>query len=341
MVSVKPPDIFDVARKANVSTATVSRALNHPEVVRINTRNRIMEAIEEVGYIPNRAARAMHQNRSGTIGLLVPTIDNSIFSHLIQAFSETLNELDFTMLISTNGYDLDQENSQLRNMLEHRVDAIALVGLEHTNRSYRLIEGRRTPAVAIWNYDEASLISCVGADNREAGKIAAEHIVGLGHQKIATMFPPVTGNDRARFRQEGVWDVLNKNGITITDFWRVTTKYDVSQAQSLCRVLLDNPDRPTAIIAGNDIIARGAISAASQLGLPVPAALSVIGIGDFAESAEWIPPLTTVNMNADQIGQTAARMLVKFVHGGGDQQPVRKLVASRLVVRNSTSSPAV
>jgi len=339
MVSVRTPDIFDVARRAGVSTATVSRALNHPEKVRPDTRKRITEAIEETGYIRNRAASAMHQYRSGTIGLLVPTIDNSIFSHLIQAFSETLNELDFTMLISTNGYDLEKEHSQLRNMLEHRVDAIALVGLEHTDRSYKMIEGRRTPAVAIWNYDEESLISCVGADNREAGQIAADHIVNLGHRSIATMFPPIQGNDRARFRKEGVFDVLGKNGITVSENWQVKTKYDVSKSQSVARELLDSADPPTAVIAGNDIIARGAISAAAQLGLTVPNDLSVIGIGDFAESAEWIPPLTTVNLNGGLIGRTAAKMLVSSILSNTEQDPVRELVASHLVVRNSTAPP--
>lgn len=339
MVSIKTPDIFDVARRAGVSTATVSRAVNHPEQVRADTRNRIMEAIEDTGYIRNRAARAIHDNRSGTIGLLVPTIDNSIFSHLIQGFSETLNELEFTMLISTNGYDLDLEHSQLRNMLEHRVDAIALVGLEHTDRSYGLITGRRTPAVAMWNYDEASLISCVGADNRMAGRIAAEHIADLGHRSVAVMFAPIAGNDRSRFRLEGVMQVLEEREIALPDHWRQTAKYDVSQAQAAGRTLLDCANRPTAIIAGNDIIARGAISAAAHLGLSVPEDISVIGFGDFAGSAEGIPPLTSVNLNADQIGRTAAKLLVEDKLENDSNTITRIMADSRLIVRESTARP--
>ena len=339
MVAVKTPDIFDVARQAGVSTATVSRTINHPELVRADTRKRIMDAIEATGYIRNRAARSIHQYRSGTIGLLVPTIDNSIFSHLIQAFSETLNELDFTMPISTNGYDLDLEHSHLRNMLELRVDAIALVGLEHTDRSYGLITGRRTPAVAMWNYDENSLISCVGADNRTAGRIAAEHITDLGHRKIAVMFPPVTGNDRARFRLEGVMKVLEEREVPLPEHWRLTTKYDTSQAQAAGRTLLNSPDRPTAIIAGNDIIARGAISAAAHLGLSVPEDISVIGFGDFAGSAEGIPPLTSVNLNADQIGRTAAKLLVEQILKETSNTMTRILADTQLIVRQSTAKP--
>ena len=125
-------DIIDVAKAARVSPSTVSRNFNHPEMVNPATRKKINRAVERLGYIRNRAAQTMHGRRSGTIGLIVPTINHTIFSEVIQAFSDAIDAAGFTLLITSHGYDLDREYAMLRKLLEHRVDGVALIGLEHT-----------------------------------------------------------------------------------------------------------------------------------------------------------------------------------------------------------------
>mgnify|MGYP000495322393 CR=1 FL=1 len=330
------PDIIDVARAAGVSAATVSRAFNHPELLRADTRERIMRAVEATGYIRNRAAQAIHGRRSGTIGLIVPTIDNSIFSHLIQSFSESLQAEGFTLLIATHGYDLASEYALLRNFLEHRVDGVALVGLAHEDRTYDLLASRQTPVVAMWNYSETSRVSCVGADNFEVGKTAAQHMLALGHRDIALLFPPIEDNDRAGERLRGAAETLAAAGVEPLPEWRTEAKYDISKSRAEALRLLSLPNRPRAIIAGNDIVARGAASAAQHLGLGIPNDISIIGIGDFSGSAEWSPPLSTVRIDAHKVGAEGAGILVEAINGPETQHLTRILTDAALVPRETT-----
>jgi LacI family transcriptional regulator len=329
-------DIIDVANHAGVSPATVSRAFNHPDIVKAGTRKKIQKAVEETGYIRNRAAQAIHGRRSGTVGLIVPTLDNAIFSNLIQSFSETLNELGFTMLVATHGYDLQREHSLLRSLLEHRIEGIGLIGLDHEDTTYTLLERRNTPAIAMWNYDDNSRISCVGSDNYLAGQQAARHIVELGHKKVGIVFPPISGNDRAAFRLTGVTDVLAEAGLIVPDHWKLQTQYSISKAKKACLTLFQGNNLPTALIAGNDVIAQGAIFAAAEAGLAVPADLSITGIGDFAGSAEIVPALTTVQVQSNEIGRKAANILDELISGNRQQNFIREKIDLKFVPRQTT-----
>lgn len=295
-----------------------------------------MRAVEATGYIRNRAAQAIHGRRSGTIGLIVPTIDNSIFSHLIQSFSDSLQAEGFTLLIATHGYDLASEYALLRNFLEHRVDGVALVGLAHEDRTYDLLASRETPVVAMWNYSATSRISCVGSDNFEVGAMAARHMLSLGHKEIALLFPPVEDNDRAGERYRGAAETLKAAGVMPLPEWRTEAKYDISKSRSEALRLLSSASRPKAIIAGNDIVARGAASAAQHLGLRIPDDISIIGIGDFSGSAEWSPPLSTVRIDAHKVGVAGAGILVEAINGSAAPTITRILTDASLVARATT-----
>ena len=263
-------DIITVANLANVSPATVSRAFNHPHLVRLETRKRIEKVIEESGYIRNCAAQAMHGKRSGTIGLIVPTVTNAIFSEMIQSFTDAISENGFTLLMATHGFNLRREYEILRKLPEHRVDGVALIGLDHVEATYQLIERQGVPTVAGWNYSESSRISCIGADNREAGAVAAEHLVLLVHRRIGMTFPELDGNDRARMRFEGALSVFSSSGIDTPESFRARSPYDFGRAKAVSTEILGGPNRPTALLCGNDVIALGSIYAARQLGLDVP-----------------------------------------------------------------------
>lgn len=332
-------DIGFVARLAGVSPATVSRCLNHPDLVSPATRKRVDTAIRKSGYIRNRAARTIHGRRSGTIGIVVPTVDYSIFAEAVQAFNDAVSESGFTLLLASHGYDLDVEYEVIRKLLEHRVDGIALTGLDHGAESFRLIEMQNVPAVAIWNYAEDSPLSCIGADNREAGRRAAEHLLMLGHRRIGTVFPDTGENDRARARLAAVTDALTAAGIQTPPAWRAHSPYDASRSKQVCLDLLNRRDRPTALLCGNDIIAHGALYAAAKLGLAVPRDLSVMGIGDFRGSAEMEPGLTTIRIPARRIGRSAGRHLVAAI--GRDQPRAIEHVKHDidLIMRATTAPP--
>ncbi len=309
----KNADIIAVAKAARVSISTVSRSFNHPDLVKPATRKKIDNAVRKLGYIRNRAAQTMHGIRSGTIGLVVPTIDHAIFAEVIQAFSEAVGEQGFTILLSSHGYDLEKEYAILRKFLEHRVDGVGLIGLDHSEETYLLLEHQKIPAISIWNYTAHAKIGCVGADNAAAGHLAAQHLVSLTHKKIAMLFPRTQDNDRARARFDGAWDTLSKAGLSVPPDWHAEASYSLTAAKEATRAILNQPERPTALLCGNDVLALGAFYAAQELGVSVPDDLSIIGIGDFKGSAEMVPALTTIRLPAQRIGKMAGDELSRAI----------------------------
>lgn len=330
-------DIIDVANAAGVSPATVSRSFNHPAKVHPATRKRIVDAVAETGYIRNRAAQAIHGIRSGTVGLIVPTLDNSIFSALIQALADGLKDEGLTVLLATHGYDLDEEYNLLRKLLEHRIEGVALIGVEHSQETRILLDRRKVPVVTMWNFDAKSSLPCVGADNVEAGKIIAQYICDLGHRDVALMLPRHDGNDRAGGRLNGILSVLARHDATPVPDWNLDCAYSVKQARSLAFDLLNAPKRPTAIIAGNDIIAQGCIYAAQSLGMKVPQDISVSGIGDFAGSADLEPGLTTVRLRPNTVGRVAAKLLASQITSDPSTEIARIATELELKIRASTA----
>ena len=309
----KKADIIAVAKAARVSPSTVSRSFNHPELVNPATRKKIDSAVRRLGYIRNRAAQTIHGIRSGTVGLIVPTVDHAIFAELIQSFSEAIEEFGFTILLASHGYSLEREYALTRKMLEHRVDGIALIGIEHADETFELLKQQATPTILLWNYDQASRFPCVGSDNIEAGRLVGKLLVGQGHKKISLVFPPVTGNDRAENRLRGVESALAEHNIFVPQHKLLETPYSVRAAKSAVEQMLGEPDHPTAIICGNDVLAWGCLHAISRRGLKCPQDISVTGIGDFKGSRDFEPPLTTVRIPARQIGQRAARNIAHAI----------------------------
>jgi len=332
---------LDVALRADVSIATVSRYFNNPEVVRPLTRARIEVAARELGYIRDRMAGVLHGKMSGTIGLIVPTIDHAIFSELIDAFSAQLHANDRTMLIASHNYDLEREVGIVRSLLERRIDAIALVGRDHPPSALEMIKLRGIPVVSLWNAVGVDGIPSIGTDNRKGAFDITQHLIELSHRKIALLFPNTEYNDRARDRKAGVLQALHIAGIDVPDVWDLTCSYDTVEAKRVAMDLMqrNSADSPTAFICGNDIIAHGVIHAASRLKIKVPEAISVIGIGDFKSSSAIEPPLTTVRLPACRIGQLAADVLINKVKRDVSTMP-DCIIPTQIIVRESTGTAA-
>jgi len=329
-------DIVAVAKAAKVSISTVSRSFNHPDLVKPATRKKIDIAVRRLGYIRNRAAQSMHGRRSGTIGFVVPTIDHAIFAEVIQSFSDALDENGFTMLIVSHGYDLDREYAMVRKLLEHRVDGVALIGLDHSEATYQLIDQQGIPAIAVWNYGAASRIPCVGVDNVKAGRIAARHLLDLGHREIGLVFPATADNDRARGRLDGALSVLGEAGVTIRREWTSESPYRIGEAKRTCTQMLSAAQRPTALLCGNDIIAHGAVYSALRMGFVLPDDLSIAGIGDFKGSGEMEPALTTIRIPAKRIGALAGKQISESIVGS-DPDGDRRECDLELLVRDTTA----
>lgn len=331
----KKADIIAVSKAARVSPSTVSRYFNHPDLLAASTRRRIETAVRRTGYIRNRAAQTIHGKRSGTIGVMVPTLDHAIFAEVVQAFSDTVAPEGFTILLASHGYDLQREYAILRKFLEHRVDGVALTGLEHDVAVFQLIESQRIPCALMWNYATDAPLTCVGADNTEAGRLIAQHVLDLGHRRIACMFPPALGNDRANARRTAVLETLRAGGVEVPEPWMLNTVYSISASKRDTRALLCQPDRPTALICGNDVLATGALYGAAAEGVQVPRDLSIAGIGDFKGTSEIEPALTTIHLPAVEIGQETGRALLDEILSPENRTPRHIHCAPRLVARNS------
>lgn len=331
-------DIIAVAKAASVSASTVSRSFNHPGLVNPATRKKIDRAVKKLGYIRNRAAQSMHGRRSGTIGLVVPTINHAIFAEVIQAFSDSIDREGFTLLIASHGYDLGREYEMIRKLLEHRVDGLALIGFDHSEETRRLLQQQEVPVLAIWNHDAEAPMPCVGADNREAGRMAARHLVELGHRDIGLIFPATGGNDRARHRKAGAMEVLQAAGVSVPADWQPEAPYSIAQAKQMTLGLLSREPRPGALLCGNDVIAQGALFAAQKLGVQVPRDLSIMGIGDFKGAADTEPGLSTVRIPAGRIGRMAGSRFTGFITS--ETREIFRIKCELSLVPRGTTAPA-
>lgn len=331
------PTLHDVARRAGVSTATVSRCLNDPHLVTGSTREAVQKAIDELGYTPHFGGRALASNRSNTIGAVIPTMDNAIFARGLQAFQETLTEAGVTLLVATSNYDSSREFEQIRALVGRGVDGLLLIGTARPRASYEFLDRRRIPYVTAWNYRVDEPGCHVGFDNRQAAIEITREVIALGHRRIAMIAGITKDNDRAMDRVEGVRAALAEAGLDGEALRVVEARYSLNHGRHACATLLDAPRPPTAIICGNDVLAVGAIGMAKRRGLHVPRDLSITGIDDIELARIVDPDLTTIHVPHRRMGKTAAQALLA-IRDGVTSCP-STLIETHLVRRGSLGPP--
>ncbi len=331
--------LSDVATLAGVSPATASRALNTPDKVGTEMRDRVRAAAAALGYVPDAAARALASRRSRTIGAVVPTLDNPIFATGVQRLESRLNERGYALVVASSDYRIDKELRQAINLLERGIEGLMLTGTEHHPSLYMLLETRGAPHVNTWVDAGDAAHPCIGFDNVEAAVRLTNYLLDLGHQRFAMIAGIAEGNDRAAARIVGVREALARRGLRLDDDRLVEEPYGVGAGRDGLRAVLAGPpeQRPTAVICGNDLLAFGAIFEAASMGLDVPRDLSVVGFDD-AELSSHIPPgLTTMHVPSGEMGALAADYLVNRIEGKPARHRTR--VEVRLVVRGSTAPP--
>lgn len=326
--------LSDVARTAGVSLSTASRALADPRLVHPETRGKIDEAVRLLGYVPHGAARALASKRSRTIGAVVPTLDNPIFAHSIQALQRALGEAGYTLLLASHEYDVGTELAVTRALVERGVDGIALVGTDHSPELYQFLARSGIPFELTWAIDPDRHHYCVGFSNRLASIRVAQYLIGLGHRDFAVISGHTTHNDRARDRVAGVREALAAHGLALPARNYVETAFSVASGRLALRQLLERRARPTAIACGNDLLAFGVLLECAARGLAVPGEISVAGFDDIELAAELSPPLTTVHVPTADIGRRAAERLLARL--AGERVARIEEVAAELIVRGST-----
>ena len=207
--------IDHVAAAAKVSTATVSRALNRPETVSAALKEKINNVIKKLGYIPNAGARSLMLRRSGTIGVIVPTLDNAIFAQGLAEFQRQLNQSGHQLLVASSNYDPEIEATQITNLLARGVEGIALFGTSQQREALKLLKTRNIPYIHIGSLSTPFNGYASGFDNREAVKLGVQHLLDQGHKFFGILTGITTNNDRAKDRVEGALDLLSERNIVL------------------------------------------------------------------------------------------------------------------------------
>jgi LacI family transcriptional regulator len=328
--------IVDVARDAGVSAATVSRALSQPQLLTADTLARVRQSALRLGYRPDAAARALASGRSMTIGAVVPTLDNAIFSRALQSMQQTLAARGYQLLVSSHDYNAAAEAEAVKMLVARGVDGLMLVGAERAPETEGLLADAGVPVVLTWRGVVGR--PAVVVDNHRAGELAARHLVELGHRRIGIITGSHAFNDRQRAREEGARICLAAAGLPVPDWLAIQVPTTLAGGRSGCASLLGLAEPPTAVIGGIDLIAIGCMVEAQARGLAVPDDLSVVGIDDLDMSAHLSPPLSTIHIPTGRIGAKCAEMLCDLI----EARPVDPVVDLHveLVVRRSTGGHA-
>jgi LacI family transcriptional regulator, galactose operon repressor len=330
------PTIYDVARLAQVSTATVSRALNGTGQIAPGTRKAIDDAVEQLGYRPNTIARSLVTKSTQTIAFLLPDITNPFYASLVSGIQQLALKRDHTMLLCTTEGDPEREEQYLRLLRAKQVDGALVDGLVlPPDRIARFVEDG-FPIVCLDRDIASASVPLVQVDNRRGARLATEHLLSLGHTRIAH----VSGSLDLRISQQrvaGYRKALTSAGITPDP--RLVAAGDFTEAggYQATRTLLEAEVELTAVFAANDLSALGALHAITESGRRVPEDVSLVGFDDVPLAAFTSPPLTTIHQPAVEIAERATEILIDLTHGR--QVPkLRYLLEPKLVVRASTAA---
>lgn len=327
------PTIYDVSRLSGVSTATVSRAFSNPGQVRESTRRKVYEAAEVLHYSPNAIARAMARQRTDKIAYLIckkgATILDEFYAGICEGIMRTENRSDYQLLISTaDDWRLTPSNAQSK-----QVEGVILGGNAQPDMVSEF-QSHNVAVVLVNNRMAGFDLPCVVADERDGIRQAVEHLIGKGHRRIAMIagrFSPYTSGER----YNAFLEVMRDHGLAIDASGVKMCNPDVECAAQAALELLQQPDRPTAILGANDVIAAGAIKAARRLGLRLPEDLAVIGVDDSTICSLLEPSLTSVHINCRRMGELCIEQLKALLDGKTDVPRVT-VVPTELKIRQST-----
>lgn len=325
----------DVALQANVSTATVSRALMNPEKVSQATRNRVEQAALEVGYLPQLQGRNMKRNESRTILVIVPDICDPFFSEVIRGIEVTAAAQGYLVLIGDCAHQNQQEKTFIDLIITKQIDGMLLLG-SRLPFDASIEEQRNLPPMVMANEFAPELgLPTVHIDNLAASFDAVNYLHELGHQRIGCIAGPEE-MPLCHYRLQGYVQALRRCGITVDPHYIARGNFTFEAGATALEQLLALPQPPTAVFCHSDIMALGALSYAKRRGLKVPDDLSIIGFDNISLAEFCDPPLTTVSQPRFDIGREAMLLLLNQMSGQVVDSGSR-LLDCELIIRGSTS----
>ena len=336
----------DVAERAGVSVGSASQAFGRPELVSDDVRERVLAAAEERGYPgPDPAARRLRTGRAGAIGLIFS--ERLAYQFTDPASPPFLRGVSLAIQKAPTGLllipDSRQRDEATRLVREAVVDGFIVYSVPQNDPRVEAALARRLPVVTV-DQPRGAETPFVGIDDRAAARSAAEHLRGLGHERVAVLSFVTTLEPGSTLQLDITVERLAGYEDGLGDAWdpalvRTCRPNAPEPARAATLELLREPSPPTAILAMSDILAFGALEAAGEHGVPVPSKLSVVGFDDTPGAAHATPPLTTVAQPHEEKGRLAAEQLIDAIERGGTREPSRTLLPTELVVRGSTAPP--
>ncbi|MDJ1006225.1 MAG: LacI family DNA-binding transcriptional regulator [Paracoccaceae bacterium] len=336
----KSATIQDVARAANVSTATVSRALSSPRLVSEGTREAVLEAIRHTGYRVNQAARNLRMRRAGAVLVLIPNLGKPFYSGVLAGISEAFAGSEYAVLITDTETDPVEETALADYFLDGRIDGAILLdgGLSRTALRHCTDQGVGDRIAFLCEWVEGETFPVIASDNAEGARLAIRHLHALGHRKIAHVTGP-EGNVLTATRREGMVSERARLGLPARPEWIVRGDFSLESGYQAAWRIVAMEDRPSAVFCSADMVAFGLIAGLMAAGIDVPGDMSVIGFDDIEMSAFYIPALTTIRQDRHRMGRRAAEVLLNSLRQPGRGPAREDLIPVDLVVRASTAPP--
>lgn len=326
----------DVARAAGVSPSTVSYVINDgPRSVSTETKEKVLRAIQELGYRPNAVARNLRRQRTSSLGLIIPDIINPYFAQVAQGIEAVAFERDFTVMFCHTKYDREQELKYLNHLYDERAAGVLWVPATGDLAPAERLMEYGLPVVVMDRVLDGIDLPAVVADNHRGGYLATQHLLSLGHRRIGCIARPVRLS-HSRERVQGYQEALEDAGISFDEHLVAAGGYRLENGYEAIQYLLSLDDPPTAVFTYNDIMAIGAIRALKERGMDVPKDFSVVGYDDIPDAAYSCPALTTVRQAKYEMGARGIELLLRIIDGEAVDAQTQERVPVELVIREST-----
>lgn len=327
------PTIKDVAHKANVSIATVSRVLNNLGGYSDKTRQKVNTAIKEIGYQPNAIARGLINKRTHTIGVMFPSVSGAFSSDLLKGIEELANDSNYSVMVCNTDQDGKRTMKYLQLLREKQVDGIIFSSEVLKTEYYDVLETMKIPVVLVSSQTEFAKVPFVKVDDYQAAYDAVMYLVSNGHRKIAMISGILSDINAGKPRAEGYRDALEACGIPFNSRHLVFGDFLYESGRTAMDTLLEQAPDVTAVFAASDEMAIGALSTIVKHGLSVPEDISLMGYDDLGIAKMIIPPLTTVKQPLYEMGKIAAQKLIQLLDTG---EPVKSKIVEHTIVERQT-----
>jgi LacI family transcriptional regulator len=338
MVANEKVRMRDVARLAGVSMATVSAVVNGARTVGKESRLKVKEAMKALDYHPDQIARSLRIGQTHVIGMIMPDITNPFFPRVVQAAEEIAYDAGYSIILCNSNENPSREQGHLRVLFSRRVDGAVVVSTD-TSSAYLSLLRQRFPVVFVDRIPVGLPVSAVCTDNLDAAHQVTQHLIELGHERIAILIGNLGLSPHAA-RLEGFRKAMQQRHLPVRDEYLRTGEMKTESAYQAVRELLCAAEPPTAIIASNNKLLLGLMQAIREAGIGCPQQISIVAFDDNVWTQNFSPRLTSIAQPTEEIGRQAMEMLLRQIRSKSEKpQPEVKLLKAELRVRESTAAP--